>query len=422
MRDQPKVIIIGTGFGGLEVARGLAGAHVRVLLLDRNNYQTFWPLMYQVATAALEPQAIAFPVRGVIRRMRNLLFRVVTVQQIDLARQLVVTDRGTLTYDELVVSAGSTNNFFGLQGIEQQGFGFKDLPEALVLRNHVIQCFERAATEMDAHERERLRTFIVVGGGPTGVELAGALAELVRHVIRRDFPRLDISAAKVLLVEMADRLLLAFPEELSRKAAQDLRELGVDVRLRTSVTGYQEGELRIKDGDVIPTRTVVWAAGVQASPLAKALGVPLQRGGRVPVTRSLHLEGYPNVWVIGDMAYLEDPDGQPYPQLATVAMQQGKLVSRNILRKQQGRALDPFQYIDKGSMATIGRRRAVAHIWGRNFSGPIAWLLWLAVHLLYLIGIRNRIMVLINWAYNYLTHDRGARATIAARPRDATQV
>ena len=196
----------------------------------------------------------------------------------------------------------------------------------------------------------------------------------------------------------------------------------MDVRLRTSVTGYQEGELRIKDGDVIPTRTVVWAAGVQASPLAKALGVPLQRGGRVPVTRSLHLEGYPNVWVIGDMAYLEDPDGQPYPQLATVAMQQGKLVSRNILRKQQGRALDPFQYIDKGSMATIGRRRAVAHIWGRNFSGPIAWLLWLAVHLLYLIGIRNRIMVLINWAYNYLTHDRGARATIAARPRDATQV
>ena len=415
-RKRPRVLIIGAGFAGLQVARGLARKPMDVLLVDRQNYHAFWPLLYQVATASIEPQGIAFPVRGIMRRTPNVRFRVAVVQQIDLEKSSVITDHGALAYDELVVAAGSANNYFGIPGIEQHSFGLKHLPEALALRNHLIACFEQAASTQDPAELQELLTFVVVGGGPTGVEMAGAISELVNHVMRKDYPSLDFSQVRVLLVEMADRVLLAFPPELSAKAQRDLQRLGIDLRLNTSVTGYDNNTLQIKDRPELRTKTVVWAAGIQGAALGGKLGVPLQRGGRVAVTPTLQLPGHPNVWVLGDLAHLEGPDGKPYPQLATVAMQQGRLVGRNLLRKLRGEPLRPFQYIDKGMMATIGRRRAVAHIWGRNFDGPIAWWLWLGVHLLYLVGVRNRLVVLLNWAYNYLTYDRAARAIITDTP------
>ena len=412
--QRPRVVVVGAGFGGIAVARSLGRTPVDVLLVDRNNYHAFWPLLYQVASAALEPQQIAYPVRAILRDHPNVRFRIAEVEGVDFERQEVVTGDGVLPYDELVIAAGSTNNFFGLDEVEEHAFGFKELPEALAVRNHIIMCFERAAVESDPAQLDRLLTFVVVGGGPTGVELAGAIAELNRHVMRRDYPHLDFAHVRVMLIEMMDRVLPSFPEALARRARASLDRLGVDVRLGTSVADFQNHTLRLKDGTEIPTRTVIWAAGIQGAPLGERLGVPLQRGGRVPVTSELHLPDHPNVWVIGDLAYLEGPGGKPYPQLATVALQQGRHVARNIRRKLPGLPLRPFRYLDKGSMATVGRRFAVAHIWGTNWSGTIAWLLWLVVHLLYLAGFRNRVLVLVNWAYNYFTYDRAARSIVRA--------
>jgi NADH:ubiquinone reductase (H+-translocating) len=415
--ERPRVVIIGAGFGGLEVAMRLGGKPVDVLLLDRNNYHGFWPLLYQVATAGLEPQQIAQPVRAIVRRWPNIRFQLATVASIDRARKLVISDRGNFRYDELVVAPGSATNFYGLQSIREQGFELKDVPDALALRNHLITRFEQAVTEIDAARLQQLLTFVVVGGGPTGVEVAGAMMELIRHVLRKDYPMIDFSRVRVLLLEAADRILLAFPPGLSRTAERRLRKIGVEVCLGVSVVSFERGELHFKDGGTLPTETVIWAAGIQGAPLGATLGVELQRGARVPVTPELHLPDDPHVWVIGDLAHLDGPDGKPYPQLATVAMQQGRLAARNILGRIQGQPLRAFRYVDKGSMATIGRRSAVARIWNLSWSGPIAWLLWLAVHLFYLIGFRNRLMVLINWAYNYFTYDRGARALVTiSRP------
>ncbi len=413
LSHRPRVVIVGAGFGGLAAVRKLAGAPVDVLLLDRNNYHAFWPLMYQVATAGLEPQDIALPVRTLLRKTPNVQFRVTVVERVDLEAQTVFTETGPIPYDELLIAAGSANNFFGLRQIETHGFGFKELPEALAIRNQIITRFEQAESETDPGARRRLLTFVVVGGGPTGVELAGAIAELVRHVMRKDHPTLDLSHVRILLIEMMDRLIPSFPAPLSRNAQQTLASLGVEVWLQTSVAGMQHGALKLKDGTEIQTDTVIWAAGVQGAPLVETLGVKLQRGRRIAVTPELQLPGHANVWVVGDLAYLEAPDGKPYPQLAAVAMQQGPVAARNILRKLRGQSLRPFHYTDKGSMATVGRRSAVARIWGINWTGSIAWFLWLAVHLLYLIGGRNRLLVFINWTYNYFTYDRAARAVIA---------
>lgn len=422
--QRPRVVVLGAGFAGLEVARGLSGAPLDVLLLDQNNYTTFWPLLYQVATSGLEPQVITQPIRTILRKMKNVRFRLTTVERVDLDQQTVFTDIGEFAYDDLVVVVGSTNNFFGLKEIETNAFGFKELPEALAIRNHVIGRFEQALMTSDRERLEALLTFVVVGGGPTGVELAGALAELNRYVMSKDYPDLDFSLVKVLLVEMTDRVLLAFPPVLSAKALRDLKRLGVDVRFKTSVSGYADGLLAIKDGEPIPTETVIWSAGVQGARLGPALGVPLQRGSRIAVTSKLHLPDRSNVWIAGDLAYLEGPDGKPYPQLATVAMQQGRLVARNILSRLRGQRLRDFRYNDKGSMATVGRRRAVARVWGINWSGTLAWWLWLAVHLLYLVGIRNRLLALLNWTYSYLTYDRAARAVFVATratPNDSAE-
>lgn len=413
---RPRIVIIGAGFAGLEAARRLKHAPVDVTIIDRNNYHGFWPLLYQVATAGLEPQQIAQPVRAVIRRAPNVTFRLATVQSIDRGRREVVTDRGTFSYDHLLVAAGSATNFFGLKQVKHHAFELKDVPDALAIRNNLISCFEQAVAESDTARVQRLLTFVVVGGGPTGVEMAGAIAELIRHVMRKDYPTLDIQQVRVILVEAADRVLLAFPASLSRKAQRRLEKMGVDVRLHTGVVGYEGHELVLKDGSRLPTDTVIWAAGVQGAPLGGAVGVPLERGGRIAVTPALHLPEDPRVWIAGDLAHLAGPDGKPYPMLATVAMQQGRTVAYNMLAALRGQPLRHFRYTDKGSMATIGRRAAVARIWRTNWSGPIAWLLWLAVHLWYLIGFRNRLIVMVNWAYNYFTYDRGSRALVQAAP------
>ncbi len=416
--SRPRVVIIGAGFGGLQAARKLAEQPVEVLLLDRNNYHGFWPLLYQVATAELDASHIAQPVRQLLRGKPNLHFQLAAAQAIDREHHLVITNRGSCPYDELIVAAGTVSNFFGLDQIQRHGFDLKDLPETIALRNQLLGCFEQAADEPDSERVRRLLTFVIIGGGPTGVELAGAIAEMIRHVLRKDFPTVDFSHVRVVLIEMADRVLTPFVPELSQKAQRALTNMGVELRFNTSVVGYENHELRFKDGTTLTAETVVWAAGIKANPIGAALGVPLQRGGRVAVTPELHLPDDPDVWVIGDLGYLEGADGKPYPQLATVAMQQGRHVARNIQRKLRGEPLQPFRYTDKGSMATVGRHSAVAHAFGMNWSGPIAWALWLVVHVYYLIGFRNRLMVLFSWTYNYMTYDRSTRAilTISKEP------
>lgn len=419
---RPQVVIIGAGFGGLQAARKLAREPVDVLVIDKNNYHGFWPLLYQVATAELDASHIAQPVRQLLRESPGVRFRLGNVQAIDRARQLVITDRQTYHYDELIVAAGSVSNFFGLKQIEKYGFDLKDLPETIALRNQLLGCFERATEEDDPEVIQRLLTFAIVGGGPTGVELAGAIAEMVQHVLVKDFPDLDFSQVRIVLIEMADRLLLPFDPSLAKKAQEFLSRMNVEFRFNTSVVGYEDNELHFKDGATLEANTVIWAAGVQGNPVGKILGVQLQRGARVPVNAALQLQGSSNVWVIGDLAYLEDAKGKPYPQLATVAMQQGRWVARNLKNKWRDEPLRAFRYVDKGSMATVGRKSAIAHAFGINWSGPIAWVLWLVVHVYYLIGFRNRLMVLFSWAYNYFTYERSTRAILTVAKESITRV
>ncbi len=416
-KPRPRVVIIGAGFGGLSAARALANKPVDVVVIDRNNYHGFWPLLYQVSTAQLQPQEITQPVRAIAQNWGNVEFFLATVQSIDRERRVVVTDRHELRYDELIVSPGSATNFFGLDQVAEHGFELKDIPDALVLRNHLLTRFEQACTETDLEEIRKHLTFVVVGGGPTGVELAGAMAELIRHVLRKDYPTLDFSQVRVILLEMMDRVLPPFPAPLSQKAERALTKMGVEVRLGAQVTAYEDGYLHLKDGEKLPAETVIWTAGVKASPLGETLNAELQKGGRVKVMPELHLPDEPHVWVIGDLAYLEGPDGKPYPQLAAVAMQQGKTVAHNILRKLEGKPLQPFQYFNKGIMATIGRGAAVANIWRLNIGGRLAWFLWLVVHLWQLVGFRNRVLVFINWAYNYLTYERANRSIVTQTRR-----
>ena len=418
---RPRIVIIGAGFGGLQAARKFVDQPVDILLIDRNNYHGFWPLLYQVATAELDASHIAQPVRQLLRDAPNIHFELANVQSVDRANRRVITNRGDIPYDHLIVAAGSVSNYFGLTQIEEYGYDLKDLPEAIALRNQILACFELASSEKDPARIQKLLSFVIVGGGPTGVELAGSISEMIHHVLRKDFPNVDFSIVRVVLIEMADRVLLPFKPALSKKAQRSLAKMGVDMRFNTSVVGYDNGELRFKDGTTLPANTVIWAAGIKGNPVGGTLGVPLQRGGRVQVTPELHLPDDPNVWVIGDLSYLEVSDKKPYPQLATVAMQEGRFVAANIMRAIQKQPLQPFRYVDKGSMATVGRHSAVAQAFGINWSGPIAWFLWLIVHVYYLIGFRNRLMVLFSWAYNYLTYDRSTRAILTVANASAVK-
>ena len=411
------MVVVGAGFAGLTLVRALKRAPVEVLLLDRNNFHLFTPLLYQVASALLDPGEIARPVRALVRPLRNVEFRLASVTGVDLGARLVRTDRGDVSYDYLVLAAGSQTNFFGNRSAEAESLGLKELGEGLALRNQVLELFEAARWEPDPTVRRRLLTFVIVGGGPTGVEYAGALAELIKLVLARDFRGMDQSEIRVVLVEGADDLLGAFAPGLRASAAAALRKRGVEVLTGTLVRSVAEGVVALADGRSIPAGTVVWTAGVRASPLAGALGVEARRSGRVGVEPSLQLPGHPEVFVVGDMAYLEQ-DGQELPMLIPVAMQEAKQVGRAIRALVAGRPAPAFRYDDPGIMATIGRNAGVAQIGPLRLSGFLGWLTWLFVHLVNVVSFRSKLIVLVNWAWEYLLYDRPVRLILqAAAPR-----
>jgi len=406
---RPSVIIIGAGFGGLRVARRLGRAPVDVTIIDRHNYHTFVPLLYQVATAGLEPEEIAQPIRRILRGVPNLRFRMSTVTGVDFERSAIITDAGEVKYDYLVLAAGSAPSYFGLDSVVQVTSALRDLDDAERLRDQILGVFETASAEEDPSRRRQLMTLIVVGGGPTGVELAGALAELRRHVLPHDYPDLDLSWARILLLEATDRILPGMPPVLQAKAQAKLSELGVEIRLGAPVADVDANGVTLSSGETIPAGAVMWVAGMRAPPLAEAVPGARDSAGRLVVLETLRLPGHPEVYAIGDMAHVGDPESRPHPMLAPVAIQQGALVAENILRSLAGKPPKRFVYKDRGTMVTIGRNAAIAHIFGLRLSGFIAWLIWLTVHLVWLIGFRNRMLVLVNWAWNYLTYDRAVR-------------
>jgi len=405
---RPRVVIVGAGFGGLRAARALRDAPAEVVLLDRHNYHLFQPLLYQVATAGLEPSQIAQPVRAILRGQANLTFRMTEVDGIDRLGRIVKTSSGPLSYDFLILASGSVTNFLGLPGVAQDGFSLKDLNEAVAIRNHVLRCFEAAAHEGSAERRSQLLAFAVAGGGPTGVEMAGALVELRRVLLARDYPGLDAREVRVILLEASDRLLPAMPRRLAAAGADRLVRKGVEVRLGAVVESYSDEVIRLRSGEQIPAASLIWAAGAHASTLASDLAAAPGPQGRVPVLPTLRLPDSPEVFVIGDAAYLEAA-GRGLPMMAPVAMQMAETAAENIRRALAGKEPIPFRYRDPGSLATIGRNAAVAFIRGISFTGFPAWVVWLVVHLIQLIGFRNRLLVLINWAWDYFLYDRAVR-------------
>jgi NADH dehydrogenase len=406
---RPHVVIVGGGFGGLTAAQSLASAPVRVTLLDRTNHHTFQPLLYQVAMAGLSPSEIAQPIRAILRGQPNVTVLMGEASSIDLeARTVLLTDGDSLSWDFLVIACGVETSYFGHDDWASAAPGLKSLGDAIDIRERVLGAFERAEREASRERREELLGFVVVGGGPTGVELAGALAELAKFVLDRDFRRIDPSAAKVHLLEGGPRLLPSFPPDLSESAVAQLHELGVVVRTGATVTSIEPNCVLLGD-ERIACSIVLWAAGVRAVRLTNTLGVSLDKMGRVMVDKDLTVPGQPRAFVIGDAARLDDKGGQPLPGVSPVAMQQARTVGRSIRRLLVGKDALAFEYIDKGSMATIGRRRAVAMLDRMHMTGFLAWMAWLLVHIWYLIGFKNRVVVMITWAWSYFTYRRGAR-------------
>ena len=419
--SRPHVVIIGGGFGGLTAARTLRHAPVDITLIDRNNHHTFQPLLYQVATATLNPSDITAPIRHVLRRQRNATVLLAEVERIDVRQRTLTIDEGDgrargITYDYLVVAAGARHAYFGHDAWEADAPGLKTIDDALEIRRRFLLAFERAELTDDADERAAYMTIVVVGGGATGVELAGLIPDVLRGV-RRDFRRIDPSRARIILVEGGPRLLSTFPEEISNRALADLRELGVDVRLDSVVTRIDANRACIGD-DCIATRNVFWAAGNAASPLGRFLDAPLDRAGRVQVNADLSVPGYAEVFVVGDLATLTDVRGVRVPWVAPSANQEGKRAAENIRLLIAGKETVKFRYFNKGDLATIGRYRAVADFGSFRVVGWLAWWFWLFVHIMYLVGFRNRVSVLIQWAYSYFTYQRGVRLITR---RDATR-
>ena len=407
----PRVVILGGGFGGLYAARALARAPVRVTVLDRKNHHLFQPLLYQVAAAELAPADIAAPIRWILRRQENATVLLAEARAVDTAAKKVLLTDGEIAFDYLVVAAGARHSYFGRDEWEGLAPGLKTVEDALEIRRRVLTAFEEAEREPDPARRRAWLTFAVVGGGPTGVEMAGALADLARHTLKRDFRAIRTEEAKVVLVEGLPHVLAAYPADLREKALAQLRGLGVDVRLNVRVESVDERGLSLGK-ERLEARTVVWAAGNEASPLGRSLGAPLDKAGRVQVTPELTVPGRTDVFVIGDMAAVEG-----VPGVAPAAMQMGRHTATNVLRAIEGRPLLPFRYKDKGMLATIGRSAAVAHLRFAKLSGWPAWVAWLALHIFFLIGFRSRIVVLVNWAWAYLTFQRGGRL-ITDLPRD----
>jgi NADH dehydrogenase len=413
---HPKVVIVGAGFGGLWAARVLARAPVDVTVVDRNNYHTFLPLLYQVAAAELEPEDIIYPVRSILHRNANTHFLMAEVSGIDPNHRMVRMGSQGIRYDYLILSAGSKAHFFGVAGAEENSFHLKTLDDAVLLRNHILCRFESAIYETDVHLRQQMLTFTIIGGGPTGVEYAGALAELVRVPLRRDYPDLDFHQVRILLLEATGRLLTGVPERLHNYTLKHLTKMGVDVQLNSPVSQITSHAVILKDGRTIPTETAVWTAGVGGVSLTQNWDFPTRRNGQVDVLPTLQVAGHNDLYIVGDLAHVEQ-EGYPLQQIATVATQEGEWAARNIRRQVEGAEPEPFEYHDPGMLAVTGRNAAVVRLGRFTFTGFPAWLIWLSVHLYRLIGFHNRLSVLINWAWDYLFFDRVVRL-ITPRPQE----
>lgn len=406
---RPHVVIIGAGFGGMEAARRLARAPVRVTLIDRENYHTFQPLLYQVAIAGLIPSQIAYPVRSIFRRQRNVTFQMGDVTAIDLEKRYVKLEGSVIAYDYLVLAVGGRTNFFGLTSVEQNAYQVKNIECAIETRNHLLQMFEKASHEADAEKRSALLTFVVAGGGPTGVETAGALAELIRLVMTKDYPHMDLQEVRVLLLEAADHLMGTYPPGLRRATYDLLEKKHVEIMLSARLRDYDGMHITLGDNSRIATQTVIWTAGVRAADLVDQLGLKQAAAGRLVVDDTLQLPDRPEVFVLGDAAHLVSDDGQPLPMLATVAQQEAKAAAANITRLVRGKSPQNFRYKDPGLLATIGRNAAVARLWGLSFSGFIAWVIWVGLHIYRLVGFRNRLVVMVNWAWDYVFYENQVR-------------
>jgi NADH:ubiquinone reductase (H+-translocating) len=412
---RPRVVIIGGGFGGLNAAKALKDAPVDVLLLDRRNHHVFQPLLYQVAAAALSPGDIASPIRWVLRHLENVHVWLAEATAIDPARRVVVLADGEVGYDHLIISAGATHAYFGHDEWRAHAPGLKTLEDALEIRKRVLLAFEQAERETDRAAQRRLLTFVVVGGGPTGVELAGSLAEISRHALANDFRRIDPESARVILVESGAHVLSSYPEHLSAFARGALERLGVAVWTGSLVTGVEANRVHV-GSETIEAGTILWAAGVSASPLGRSLGVPLDRAGRVLVNEDLTAPGHPEISVVGDLAAFKTKDGKWLPGVAQVAIQQAAHAARNVVRVVAGETPQPFTYRNLGNLATIGRNSAVADMPRFSMKGYSAWLFWLFVHVLNLIGFRNRITVMVQWAFSYMTYQRSVRLITGQDP------
>jgi NADH dehydrogenase len=405
---KPQVVIVGGGFGGLYAAQALNHADLQITLVDRRNHHLFQPLLYQVATAGLSPADIAYPIRAILRKQKNVRVLLAEVVSIDTDARLLCLKDGELRYDFLILATGARHAYFGHEEWEANAPGLKSLEDALEIRRRILLAFEKAERTTDEAQRRAWLTFVIVGGGPTGVELAGAIAEIAKQVMISDFRAIHPREARIFLVEAGPRILSAFPEDLSVAAEEALNKLGVEVKKNCAVTSVEPGWVGLGK-ERYPAGTILWAAGVMASPLARSLGVPLDRVGRVLVEPDLTIPGHPEVFVIGDLAAFIHQTGKPLPGVSPVAIQQGRHAARNILRACAGLPLEPFRYRDKGNLATIGRAHAVADFGRFKISGFFAWLTWLFVHIFFLIGFRNRFIVLFEWAWAYFTFQRGAR-------------
>ena len=420
MSNQSRVLIIGAGFAGLNAAKALKDAPVDILMVDQHNYHTFQPLLYQVATAGLEIGDIAHQVRDVFREQKNFRFRQATVTGIDWEnKEVQLADGVDLGFDYLILGVGTVYNDFGVPGVKKHGFFLKSLTEAANIRSHILNQFERASAHPELID-EGILNFVLVGAGPTGVEMAGALVELFEHALETDYPELDVKRTNVIMLEMTDKVLAPYSEVSRKYTEKVLRDRGVDVRLNATVAEVREHEVELKSGETIPTETLIWAAGIRAHPLVEELGLELERGYRVKVERNLSLPGKPYAFVTGDMSAAKDAEGNMYPQVAQVAIQQGKHAAKQILAHMDGQATEPFSYFDKGIMAIIGRNSGVAELskklGGFKLRGFLGWLGWLFIHLIYLPGHQNRINAFANWAYNYFTYDRHVRLITFLKP------
>lgn len=407
--NLPHIVIIGAGFAGLEAARGLAKARVRITLIDKNNHHLFQPLLYQVAIAGLLPSQIAQPVRTIFRKQKNLTFQMGEVSAINFDEKYVKLNGSIIAYDYLVVAVGGRTNFFGFDGIEKSGFQLKDLDTAVKTRNQLLSMFEQASHEADVEKRKAMLTFAIIGGGPTGVETAGALAELINHVMKKDYPRLNMNEARVVLLEASSSLLGSYPKELQKSSFELLRKKKVDIRLNTRMESYNGQHIKLSGGGTLATHTLIWTAGIKTAEIVDTLNVEKASAGRIRIEPSLQLPGHPETFVIGDAAFLNDEHGAPLPMISTVAIQQGVTAAKNILRLINKEQPAEFHYKDPGLLATVGRNAAVAKIFGISFSGFIAWVIWVFLHIYRIIGFRNRLIVMFNWAWDYFFYDNQVR-------------